>query len=250
MPSYSAPALRKSEDSITETSDMPPAAHLRYQHKPFPGSSHTWAMEQCTKLPPTSKVLDVGSGSGAIGKLLRERSFSELYAVEVDDEARRNTAATYRRMETSLDAYHGESFDLILILDVLEHLPNAETIFRQAASLLKPGGTMLVSVPNIAHWSARFALLFGIFKYTDRGILDRTHVRFFTRQTFAAFLKLVPSIEVSRLDASISPMEFVLPGWACRNPLFTLFSRIRMTAAALFPGLLAYQHLALLKRRT
>ena len=103
---------------------MPRAAHVRYQHKPFPGSSHTWTMRQCEGLPPAAKVLDIGSGSGAIGRMLKERSIAELYAVEVDEEARRNTASIYKRMETSLDGFRGEQFDLILILDVLEHLPN------------------------------------------------------------------------------------------------------------------------------
>lgn len=227
---------------------MTRAAHLRYQHKPFIGSSHTWALRQCSTIPNSSRVLDIGSGSGAIGKALRAKGIHDIYAVEIDEEARKNTASIYQMIGTSLDDFQGQTFDLILMLDVLEHLSDPDTVYKQAAGLLKPGGLMLVSVPNVAHWSSRFLLFFGIFHYTDRGILDRTHMRFFTRRSFREFLNNAPGLVVDQLDASIAPMEFVLPGWLSQNPLFTWFSKMRLSLAQCLPGLLAYQHLSALRR--
>lgn len=72
-----------------------------------------------------------------------------------------------------------QRFDAIILADVLEHLAWPTGILRKYASLLKPDGVVLISLPNVGMWSVRFALLFGRFRYEDTGVLDRTHLRFF-----------------------------------------------------------------------
>ena len=75
-------------------------------------------------------------------------------------------------------------FDLILALDVLEHLKSAEETLSELRKMLAPGGTLIISLPNIAYWSIGVDLLiFGRFEYEDAGIMDRTHLRFFTEKT-------------------------------------------------------------------
>ena len=69
----------------------------------------------------------------------------------------------------------------MLLLDVLEHLKSPETILDQCHDVLAAGGLAVISLPNVANITVRLSLLFGRFRYTDRGILDRTHLRFFTR---------------------------------------------------------------------
>jgi O-antigen biosynthesis protein len=79
------------------------------------------------------------------------------------------------------EAFPGETFDVIVFGDVLEHLRDPLPTLRQARTMLSPGGSVVVSVPNIAHGSVRLALLRGKFPYGPLGLLDNTHLRFFTR---------------------------------------------------------------------
>jgi SAM-dependent methyltransferase len=81
-----------------------------------------------------------------------------------------------------LEELTGE-YDLIVAADVIEHLPRPAQTLQEARSLLRPGGQLLLSVPNFAHWYPRIRVLLGAFGYDRRGILDDTHLRFFTRRT-------------------------------------------------------------------
>jgi hypothetical protein len=80
------------------------------------------------------------------------------------------------------------SFEVIVFGDVLEHLRDPLRVLRQARPLLAPGGSVLISTPNVAHGDVRLALLDGRFRYTKVGILDDTHTRFFTRDSLVQFL--------------------------------------------------------------
>jgi predicted TPR repeat methyltransferase len=83
----------------------------------------------------------------------------------------------------------GAGFDIVLGADVLEHLVNPGALLRQARSLLTPVGTAIFCVPNIAHWYPRFRSTLGMFDYDQRGILDSTHLRFFTRRSIRRLIE-------------------------------------------------------------
>lgn len=95
-------------------------------------------------------------------------------------------------------------------LCVLEHLINPDKILKQLISILKQDGLIFISVPNVANLTMRISLLFGQFNYSDRGILDRTHLRFFTQRTFSS---LITSSEVEKVHVGVTPIPFeiVLP---------------------------------------
>ena len=76
------------------------------------------------------------------------------------------------------------AFDVILCADVLEHLQAPEKLLSELHSLLSPTGEILVSIPNFGHWYPRIKTLTGLFDYDSKGILDHTHLRFFTRRSF------------------------------------------------------------------
>ncbi len=234
-----------SSDEMTGT----PTPLEKYLFKPLPGSSHSWAMNQLKVLPTHSRVLDFGSGNGSMGQFLQERGVTVVDAVEVSASAREATAPFYRRISASLDDVDEEQYDVILLLDVLEHLVDPLFALEELSLRLKNGGRILISVPNIAHWSIRLSLLFGRFEYTDRGILDRTHLQFFTQKHFLEQLSSVPQCAVVECSGTISPAEFVLPDWMVQTPFFALFSAIRLRGATIFPGLLAYQHVAILEKQ-
>lgn len=193
-------------------------------------------------------MLDIGAGSGVMGSELKLLGFGEISAVEIDERARNHIHSKYKKVTASLSEYQGQKFDLILLLDVLEHTSDPHGFLKEISSLLAPGGTLLISVPNIAHWSIRFSLLFGFFHYTERGILDKTHLQFFTRSRFHRVIAL-SGLSIEKSSASIEPIEFLLPPTLWKNSIFAALSKARKAFAEFLPGLMAYQHLAVVKNK-
>ena len=133
------------------------------------------------------KVLEVGPAWGYMSRVLKQRG-CRVTGVEVDPVAAKVAEQFCDRMIVGdieeLDfssAFHGERFDVVIYGDVLEHLIHPEEVLQRTTTILKPGGYVAASIPNVAHGSVRLALLAGEFGYTDLGILDKTHLRFYTR---------------------------------------------------------------------
>lgn len=240
-------AINAGANGMTNSSNVLTALD-KYKFKPFLGSSHSWAIEEACRLPRDIGVLDIGCGSSDIGRALKESGFIDLCAIEVDESARQVAESIYSRVGQSIDEFKDRKFGLVLLLDVVEHLPNPEEFLASVARIIKPGGTLLISVPNVAHWSVRIPLLFGVFNYTDRAILDKTHLQFFTRLRLRNLLVKESLFELVSLGATIEPAEFVLPKAVWDNPIFRLISKFRLAIANLLPGLMAYQHVAVLRR--
>jgi 2-polyprenyl-3-methyl-5-hydroxy-6-metoxy-1,4-benzoquinol methylase len=216
----------------------------KYLPKPFYGSSHVWAMKKLSTLPKEATVLDIGAGSGIVGMSLAEAGITNTYAVEPDSAAANECQKYYKEVQPSFERYQGRTFDAIVVLDVLEHIATPEIFFTEAAKLLKPGGTMIVSVPNLYHWSMRFLLLFGLLEYTDRGLFDKTHLQFFSQKRLSTLFACA-GIKITERDVSISPAEFVLPEWFTKTIFFKCFSITRLFCARVWKNLGAYQFLVL-----
>jgi SAM-dependent methyltransferase len=229
-------------------SEAPPAE--RYLFKPFFGSSHHWALSLLKANSPGPRVLDIGPGGGGIGRALRGTSVQELVAVEIDEQTRALLAETYTEVHEKIGSLNGRVFDTVLLLDVLEHMSDPFGYLKELLPLIAPGAQVLVSVPNVAHWSVRLSLLAGRFEYGPRGILDRTHLQFFTRKRFLEMCGSIPECKVERVSSSIAPLELLLPTGISGTKLFSLLARARHAGAERLPGLLAYQHLAMLRRRS
>jgi len=139
-------------------------------------------------------VLDIGCGSGALGAWIkRENHQAVVHGVDISAEA--GMAAAER-----LDAFwcidldlsplpeSAIKYDLIILGDIIEHLKRPDLFLTALNDYLAPGGKVIVSVPNIANYSIRLRLLFGQFRYTETGIMDRTHLRFFTWHSFSELI--------------------------------------------------------------
>ena len=100
----------------------------------------------------------------------------------------------------------GTGFDIVLAADVLEHLVNPGALMRQVHNVLAPEGTAIFCVPNIAHWYPRFRSTFGMFDYDQRGILDSTHLRFFTRRSIQKLIER-QGFTVRRLEPVGLPLD-------------------------------------------
>jgi SAM-dependent methyltransferase len=83
----------------------------------------------------------------------------------------------------------GDGFDVIVAADVIEHLSRPGEVLRDMCRVMRPGGQLLLSVPNFAHWYPRIRVAAGLFGYDRRGILDETHLRFFTRATLRRLVR-------------------------------------------------------------
>jgi SAM-dependent methyltransferase len=150
-------------------------------------------LEVLTLLPTITSCLEVGCGNGATLRAVREHNPGAwLAGIEYESEMARQIEADQVLVGDveSLDLSVLRSpFDAILCLDVLEHLRDPWGLTRHLAELLRPGGVMIASIPNVAHYSIIVGLLQGRWTYAPYGILDRTHLRFFTRDTAIDLLR-------------------------------------------------------------
>ena len=171
-----------------------------------PNNSHTLMVEL---VGGTKRVLDVGCATGYLARALGERGCT-VSGVEYDEEAAEEARPHLERLvvgdlETMdlAEAFGDDRFDVIVFGDVLEHLRDPLRVLRSARGLLADRGSVVASIPNISHGSVRLALMAGRFDYQPLGLLDSTHVRFFTRASIEKLFReadLVP-VDVRRTTA-------------------------------------------------
>lgn len=138
-------------------------------------------------VPDGSRVLDVGCSSGYLARPLTQRGCT-VVGIELDEAA----AAAAREVcedvlvgdvETMELPFSPGSFDVVLCGDLVEHLRGPQGFLERVRPLLRAGGRLVLTTPNVANWTIRAGLLVGRWRYTERGILDRTHAHLFTRKT-------------------------------------------------------------------
>ena len=190
------------------------------------------------------RVLDVGCGDGAFGADLVRAGNA---VTGVDREATVPGSAGYENVFTadferglgSFSPRFGNQFDRILLLDRLEHLREPGNLLEDCRRLLNPRGRLIVSVPNAVNFTVRLLILFGQFRYTDRGILDWSHLRFFTRNTITDLLKKY-GYRVTAAHFSVIPLERLVP-MQPTNPFLRITNRILHLEKSVLPGLFAYE---------
>ena len=198
-------------------------------------------------------VLDVGCGEGFFAAQLAANGNRIVGVDRLTEPKQAHVLEKYIQadLENGLSVAQqsvGERrFDRILLQDVLEHVRCPERIIAECHALLKPHGQILVSLPNVANVTVRLALLFGRFDYRERGILDRTHLRFYTRRTARRLLEDA-GFEIVIARMSVMPIELAL-GWSAENPLMRAANGLLTIATKLMPGLFGYQTLFVARAR-
>jgi len=137
------------------------------------------------------RVLDVGCAGGRVGAGIKERQGAEVWGIECNPQA---AAAARNLLDRVVEAPVEQAFaqlpqgyfDSIILADVLEHLVDPAAVLAGLSEKLTPTGELIVSLPNVGHWSVLQGLLEGSWEYQDAGILDRTHLKFFTKKSALA----------------------------------------------------------------
>jgi 2-polyprenyl-3-methyl-5-hydroxy-6-metoxy-1,4-benzoquinol methylase len=152
------------------------------------------------------RVLDVGCSSGYLAAPLSQRG-NTIVGVELDPAAAHEAERWCERVivgdvETTELPLEAASFDVVLCGDVIEHLRDPGAVLARLRPLLRPGGRLVASTPNVANWALRLSLLAGRWRYTERGLLDRTHVHLFTRATLVETVERA-GYRVERVDYTV-----------------------------------------------
>jgi 2-polyprenyl-3-methyl-5-hydroxy-6-metoxy-1,4-benzoquinol methylase len=194
------------------------------------------------EIPDGARVLDVGCATGYLAAELTARGCT-VDGIEYDPAAAEQARAHCRAVvsgdvesaatRAEVEAMVADSApDHIICGDVLEHLRDPWDTLAWLRTLLAPGGKAIISVPNIGHWTARRAIARGRFDYTDFGLFDRTHLRFFTRATAAELAHRAGfAVLAERHSGAPLPLESRLPALA----------RVRDRCVRRCPALLALQ---------
>lgn len=170
-------------------------------------------------LPAHGSVLDLGCASGGLLAVLRAQA-GHLAGLELSESAARAAAqigdeVVQGALEDPGLPFAPDSFDLVILADILEHLADPAAGLARAAGWCRPGGAVLVSVPNVAHWQARLTLARGHWPQDERGTFDASHLRWFTRASLGALLAGGGLSDVE-LHAIVPALRNHLPGRAGR----------------------------------
>lgn len=213
----------------------------RYPIKTDRHSSHSQILTLCGE-GDGRQLLDVGCARGHLSVSLKNQGW-DVTGIEHDS----HDAQVAQEAGISMIVGTAESvlsnmvdtFDVIVFADVLEHFVEPFEVLAMAKRHLKPGGRIVISIPNVAHLSVRLQLLLGSFNYTDRGILDRTHLHFYTQRTLREMIRQA-DLEIVHLGATPAPIEEVFPVLRRVKPLRAILEFNALTARV-WKSLLGYQ---------
>jgi O-antigen biosynthesis protein len=213
----------------------------RYEFKSFKYSSHYWVLNFLSGEKGRLRILDVGASNGYLGASLRKLGHS-VVGIEKDtssaEEARRYYDSFHVHDIEDFDfSYRGE-FDYMLFADILEHLRDPVSVLRRSLPSLKESGKIIVSMPNVANIIIRLSLLLGRFDYADRGILDQTHLRFYTRASLVKMLDEA-SYRVLELVPTPLPVQLVFP--ITEKKVFASMHELHYLLVRSWKTLFAYQ---------
>jgi len=195
----------------------------RYVFDLSPYGAHMKIISYVSK---NKKVLDVGCATGYLAKQMKKNG-CHIVGIEIDEEAAK-IARNFCDEVIVCDVeeikelnYPNGFFDVTVYADILEHIKRPDLLLTKFKKYLAPNGYVVASIPNVARFSTRIGLLFGKFKYEDAGIIDITHLRFFTlktaKQLFKTTLYKIEKIDYTGHFTDRLKFTKILPTWfACQ----------------------------------
>ena len=220
-----------------------------YTFKDFEGSSHRILIDLLRRFARRGgRLLDLGAAGGELGVAVRDlfsrRIGFELDADRIGDLRSRFDSVVMIDLETVKAL--PKNIDAIVLADIIEHLREPSQLLGLVRDSLTADGRLFLSVPNIANITVRLGLLFGIFEYRERGILDETHLRFYTMRTIKREVERA-GFRIVAIRGSSVPIRLIVP-WM---PEFILRigEKILSVITQLWRGLFAYQIIVVARRR-
>jgi 2-polyprenyl-3-methyl-5-hydroxy-6-metoxy-1,4-benzoquinol methylase len=211
-----------------------------YRVKEGEESSHAVILRWLEQMPP-QRILDLGCSGGSLASRVRAlgHHVTAVDVVELPDVRSRVDHFVCADLDRGLpeEIRKLAPFDVVLAADVLEHLRDPGLLLDQIRPLLGKRGVLIASVPNFAHWYARIRSALGTFDYDQRGVLDRGHLRFFTRRSFIRQLRGA-GFSVTRLEATGLPLEVLTHG---QGRMVRALRQLDRLLVATRPTLFGYQ---------
>jgi O-antigen biosynthesis protein len=193
-----------------ETPAEPEQRRSRYYMPVDPTADNNVYAFELAMIGHSKRVLEFGCGAGHMTQALCKQG-CRVVGVEVDPTAGADNLEAEEVLVADLDRddfiekLRGRDFDVALFGDVLEHLRDPGKVLTRVREVLVPGGFIVISVPNVAHFDVRMSLLKGRFDYGPYGLLDRTHLRFFTRDGIDQMLRDAGYVGVETRRVVIAP---------------------------------------------
>jgi 2-polyprenyl-3-methyl-5-hydroxy-6-metoxy-1,4-benzoquinol methylase/GT2 family glycosyltransferase len=183
-----------------------------YALKESKHSSHGILVDLLTGSPP-KRILDLGCSGGRLAERLRKlgHTVTGVDSVEIDGVWDRVDRFVLGDLEHGIPTDVGTGFDVVIAADMIEHLSRPGAMLRQMMQVVAPDGEILVSTPNFAHWYPRIRVASGLFSYDRRGILDETHLTFFTRRSLIRLVRAI-GLEVRELRYTGLPFDVLTHG--------------------------------------
>jgi 2-polyprenyl-3-methyl-5-hydroxy-6-metoxy-1,4-benzoquinol methylase/GT2 family glycosyltransferase len=183
-----------------------------YHLKEGEGTSHTVLVDMLTNSPP-KRILDLGCSGGRLAERLRKLGHfvTAVDGAEIDGVQDRVDRFVLGDLEDGIPSEAGTGFDVVVAADVIEHVSRPGVLLHQMTEVVAPDGEILISTPNFAHWYPRARVATGLFGYDRRGILDETHLRFFTRRSLLRLVR-ASGLEVHELRYTGLPFDVLSQG--------------------------------------
>ena len=185
--------------------------------------------------------MDLGAAGGELGSALREH-FGRTIGFEYNVDCVGQLCGRFDQVViTDLETVHAlpSNADAIVLADVLEHLRNPGAALQLVRRALRDDGRLFISVPNIANITVRLGLLFGIFEYRDRGILDETPLRFYTKRTIRRQVESA-GFRILEMGGSSVPIRLIVGSWT-PEPILRIGETLLTWLTRVWRGLFAYQ---------
>ena len=217
-----------------------------YDLKEGEGTSHT-VLVDLLRDRPIGRLLDVGCSGGQLSSRIRELGFTVtgVDSMEIPGVRDRVDDFVLGDLEDGIPAAAGDGYDVVVAADVIEHVRDPGRLLRQMTERLNPDGVLLISTPNFAHWYSRGRAATGTFDYDRRGILDETHLRFFTRKSLLRLFR-ANGLRVSDLRYTGLPLAVLTRD---DTRAVRLAARLDRSLVRLRPTLFGYQFVATLNPR-
>jgi glycosyltransferase involved in cell wall biosynthesis len=221
-----------------------------YELKSSADSSHG-TIERWLRGRTPSRILDLGCADGSLGGWLSDAGH-DVVGVDIEEhkDVRTRLADFFEAdLDAGIPEAVGGGFDVVVAADVLEHVRSPGRLLDDIRGRLRPGGTLIASVPNFGHWYPRLRVVAGRFDYDKRGILDQGHLRFFTRRSFSRLVERA-GWRIIRSESIGLPFDVLDRGGTDgRRTASSVLARIDRAAVTLRPQLFAYQFLRELEPR-